>query len=425
MEKIKKITSLVLFIVLLSSFSLVSAATSVPEKLIYEARLLDSTTNNPLTTGHTFRFSFWLASPVNVGDIVAGAIDPFALNYGGWEEVQTVTPNDLGFISFELGTVSPLPEIDYTEHLYLQVEIKAAGDPDTAYEVLDRDPANPLIDRAPVGSVPYALNADMIDNSDIGTNEGDIVLLGLGGVFSTSVIPSGTDEDNFIIDNDNSSVTSIGLQFGNTLGKLLTFDIASGYFNFNDDVNIEGDLTITGTVDGYDVSDLGDAVNDILDGEDRAKVLNSQFDGSSYVGDGTDNIGRLYLDNDNTANENYYEWTSSQGTLQDYDIVLQVTVPKTFVQWEAINPWTFNYRSSSADSSVTKADIFVYDTTGTLVTLVGSSTDLVSTSWSQTGLGFAGVPTFNPGDSFIIIIRLYAKDNETMNIGEIQLNYQG
>ncbi|MFC1600311.1 hypothetical protein ACFL3T_04755 [Patescibacteria group bacterium] len=425
MAKIKKITSLVLFAILLSSFNSVSAATSVPEKLIYEARLLDATTNDPLNTNHTFRFSFWIASPVNVGDVVAGAIDPFALNYGGWQEVQTVTPNDLGFVSFELGTISALPEIDYTEHLYLQVEIKAAGDPDTAYEILDRDPTDPLSDRAAVGSVPYALNADMIDNAEIGTNDGDIVLLGPGGVFSTSVIPGGTNEDIFVLDDDNSSITNIELQFGDTLGKLLSFDIVGGYFNFNDDVNIEGDLTITGTVDGYDVSDLGDSVADLLDGEDRAIVLNSQFDGSSYVGDGTDNTGRLYLDNDNTALENYYEWTSSKGTLQDYDIVLQVTVPKTFVQWEAVNPWTFNYRSSSADPLITKADIFVYDTAGVLVTLVGTSTDLANTSWSQTALDYGGAPTFTPGESFIIVVRLHAKDDEAMNVGEIQLNYEG
>lgn len=445
-----------------------SAATSVPEKLIYEARLLDSGTNDPLTTAHEFRFSFWLASPVNAGDVVGGVIDPFALNYGGWEEEQTVTPNDLGFVSFELGTVSPLPEIDYTEHLYLQVEVKAAGDPITAYEILDRDPADPLNDRAPVGSVPYALNADMIDNAEIGTSDGDIVLLGPGGVFPSSVMPGGTDQDTFILDENDSSVTSIGLQFGSALGKLLTYDIGSGYFNFNDSVNIEGNLTLTGTVDGYDVSDLGDDVTAHLDGGaskhdaseidveavdghfystgdletviddldeaifgattalmDRIIVLNSQFEGASYVGDGSDNIGRLYLDNDNTAKENYYEWTSTQSDLQDYDIILQITVPKTFDSWDAISPWTVNYRSSTADPLSTKADIFMWDTAGNPVTLTGMSTNLVSTSWSQTGLGFSGSPAFTQGESFIIAIRLYAKDNETMNIGEIQLNYTG
>ena len=471
MEKSKKITLLVLFILIFSTFNLktASAVLTVPEKLIYEARLLDSTGQNPISTDHTFRFSFWVQSPVDVGDVDGvGTINTLAVNYGGWQEVQTVTPNNFGFISFELGTISPLPEIDFTQHLYLQVEVKGSGQPDTAYEILDREPTNPLTDRAPVGSVPYALNADMIDNAELGTSTGDLVILEAGDQFPISVIPGGTNENYFIIDNDDSSITSIDLQFGNTLGKVLSWDMVNGFFNFNDNVNIAGDLTLTGTVDGYDVSDLGDSVNNHLDGgaskhdafeidveaidghfyiagdletaiddideaifgisagvTDRIIVLNSQYDGASYVDDGTNNIGRLYIDNDNTAKENYYEWISKPNNLQDYDIVIQVTVPKTFVQWDPTTPWNFNYRSSSADPNISKADIFVFDTTGAPVTLVGVSTGLANTNWSQTNLNYSGTPTFTPGDSFIIRIRLYSKNSSTMNLGEIQLNYKG
>lgn len=254
---------LIVFVLSALNVATVSAATSVPEKLIYEARLLDSVTSDPLLTGHTFRFSFWITSPVDVGDVVAGAIDPLAINFGGWQEVQTVTPNDLGFVSFELGAISVLPEIDYTEHLYLQVEIKAAGDLDTSYEILDRDPLNPLSDRAPVGSVPYALNADMVDNAEIGTNDGDIVLLGPGGVLSTSVIPGGTEEDIFVLDDDDSSVTNISLQFGDTLGQILEYDLVNTRFEFTDDLYIQGALAIEG--ESFSVNVDGTAADSSLD----------------------------------------------------------------------------------------------------------------------------------------------------------------
>jgi len=468
MEKKKLIKILAVSLCILLNISTAAAVTTTPQSFIYEARLLNAAGDTPLTASHTFRFSFWSQSAVDLGDIAAGVINAGAANYANWQEVQTTLPSTNGFVTFELGTVTPLPQIDSTSHLYLQVEIKESGDPDTAYEVLDRAPANPLVDRAPIGTVPYALNADTIDNAEIGLNDGDIALLGPGGVFPIQTIPGGTSEDVFILDEDDSSLTSIELQFGNTLGRILSWDLINGYFNFNDNVNIEGDLTLTGTVDGIDVGDLGTTVNDHLDGgavkhdaseidveagdgnyysagdletaiddidqaiagistgpTSKSIILNSQFEGASYIADGTDNIGRLYLDNDNTVQENYYEWTSTSSTLQDYDVVLQVGVPKTFTQWEAMTPWQFNYRSSSADSNITRADIYVYDTNGNPVTLTGSSTNLASTGWAQTSLNFSGTPTFTAGESFLIVIRMSAKDNETMNMGEIKLNYQG
>ncbi len=62
-----------------------------------------------------------------------------------------------------------------------------------------------------------------------------------------------------ILDKDDTGGDVI-LQFGGSLGKTLSWDSTNNYFNFNDDVNIQGDLTITGTVDGIDISDLGDTV---------------------------------------------------------------------------------------------------------------------------------------------------------------------
>ena len=467
MEKKQTITIMGLILVVFLNAATSFAATTTPQRMIYEARLLDSTGSNPLTSNHSFRFSFWSQSAVNTGDISSGTINTAATNYSGWQEVQSTLPSSNGFVTFELGSVTPLPQIDSTKHLYIQVEIKESGHPDTAYEVLDREPANPLIDRAPIGSVPYALNADTVDNAEIGLNDGDLALLSTGGVFPIQTIPGGTNEDVFILDQDDGSTTSIELQFGNSLGKIFSWDLVNDYFNFNDDVNIEGDLTLTGTVDGVDVGDLGTTVNNHLDGGaskhdaseidveatdgnyysagdletaiddidqaiasvstgsvNQSIILNSQFEGASYIADGSNNIGRLYLENDNTINENYYEWTSTKNSLQDYDIVLQVGLPESFTGWKSTNPWQFNYRSSSSDSTITKADIYIYDTSGNPVTLTGTSTNLASTTWAQNNLNFSGSPTFTAGESFLVIVRMYAKNNGTMNLGEVKLNYK-
>lgn len=460
------LTVLSLVAITMSFASNAYAVTTVPQRMVYEGRLLDSSGSGPLTGSHDFRFSFWSVSPVSAGDVSGGAINTLAPTYSGWQEVQTVTPNADGFFSFELGNVTPLPKIDSTQHLYLQVEIKASASPDTSYEILDRAPSDPTSDRSPIGSVPYAMNADYIDNAELGTSTGDIVVLDAGDVWPIAVIPGGTDSDNFILDNNDDAVGSIGLQFGSALGRILAWDMVNGYFDFNDNVNIQGNLTITGTVDGVDVSSLASTVNLHLDGgaskhdateidveaidghyysagdleqaiddideqlfslaagsSNLKKIIPSMYDGVSYKPDGTNNVGRLFIDSDVANGRNFYVWKSSPGSLQDYDIVIQVPLPTNFSGWNGATPWDFTYRSDSASSTDNKADIYIYDSNGSAVTLTGTSTGLANTAWSSTSIGYSGTPTFTPGTTFIIVIKMHSRNSNEMHLGEISLNF--
>ncbi len=68
-----------------------------------------------------------------------------------------------------------------------------------------------------------------------------------------------TDSDVFVIDGDDSNGSDVQLQFGQTFGKTLRWDNLNGQFTFNDKINIEGDITLTGNVDGVDVSQFASA----------------------------------------------------------------------------------------------------------------------------------------------------------------------
>jgi len=465
--KLKIVSTVLIALIIAVNFAASAyAVTTVPQKMIYEGRLLNNTGSAPLTGSHDFRFSFWSVSPVGVGDIAGGVINNLSPTYSGWQEVQTVVPNADGFFSFELGTVSPVPQIDSTKHLYLQVEIKKTADPITSYEVLDRAPSDPASDRSPIGSVPYAMNADYIDNAEIGTSSGDIVVLQAGDVWPISTVPGGTNSDNFILDDNDDAVGLIGLQFGNSLSKILSWDMLGGYFNFNDNVNIQGDLTISGTVDGVDVSSLASTINLHLDGgsskhdaseidveladghyysagdvetaiddideqlfslsaatSNLKKIIPSLYDGVSYKPDGTNNVGRLFIDSDIVNGRNFYVWKSTPNALQDYDVIVQVPLPTNFTGWNGATPWEFTYKSDSASSLDNKADIYIYDSTGSAVTLTGTSTDLAGTSWSSTSIGYGGAPTFTAGETFMIVIRLHSRNGNEMDIGEISLNF--
>lgn len=94
-------------------------------------------------------------------------------------EEQSFTPDSYGIFSVQIGANAPLPDIDFNIHKFLQVEVKPSTSPDSAYEILDPtgnlDDTN---DRKALNSAFYALNADKVDNTEVGTETGELVKLG-------------------------------------------------------------------------------------------------------------------------------------------------------------------------------------------------------------------------------------------------------
>lgn len=493
------------------------ATQTVPQTHAYNGRLLDSA-GNPVTTAVSVRFSYWTdADYVTTDTSAGGSINASAPNYAGWQEVQTVTPNASGYFSLEMGSVTSLPDFSTLTaatllSLYLQVEVKPQASADTAYELLDSDPTDTTIDRSGILSVPFALNADMIDQREIGTGSGSIAILGPGGKFKESVIPGGTNESTFILDKDNTEASTVTLKFGDTLSKTLTYNISQGAFIFNDDVEIQGDLTVTGLINGIDVSSLGSTadilrttsgagLNALIAGgsyrlnstvvnfpgnsialtpnvtnfiffgsggltknstgfpsdesyiplsevttdagsitniADR-RIMNSDtrehtvtlkfnptFEKVSFQADGTNNVGQLTLLHDDINLKNYYRWTSTQSTLQDYDLLVHIPLSPSFVRWlqtATENPISFTYRTSSASALNNKIDLQIYDTSGVPITLSGSVTDLANTSWTTSEIEFTGSPTWTAGQDMRVRIRGFAKDNYEAQISSLQLKY--
>jgi hypothetical protein len=238
----------------------VQAGVTTPQKMVYNGHLL-TPAGVPITTSHTIRFSIWNSSDFVATDVSAGNINTGAPAYLGWQEEHTITPDSNGYFTLELGSITPLFSVinlatSDIQDMYLQIEVKASVSPTTAYESLDIDATDSTRDRTPMLSVPFALNADYLDQREVGTGSGDIALLAEGGVFSPQTIPDGTFKDAFIIDFDDTATGAITLQFGNVLAKKLIYDTVNDYFEFNDDVRIDGDLYVTGLINGVDITSL-------------------------------------------------------------------------------------------------------------------------------------------------------------------------
>ncbi len=490
---------------------------SGPQTMVYNGHLLNAS-GDAVTTSHSIRFSYWNTADYVTGDLTAtGAIEVSASGYAGWQEVHTVTPNAQGYFTVYLGSGTSLPDFSSMNastlaSLHLQVEVKVESSADTAYELLDANGSNDSIDRSPVLSVPFALNADMVDQRHVGTSSGSLPVLQTGGILDASTIPGGTASGVFVIDVDNTEAGDITLQFGGSLLKQLEYQQVNNYFNFNDDVNIQGDLTVSGLINGVDITSLtgggtgthlrvasggglnvnvlggsyrvsGDITNftgdsgialednstnyvfmtstgtqintvgfptnhsyiplaevitenggvrtvddrRVFQSDDREHsteiVLNPEFENVAMQGDASNNVGRLFVSHDSINLKNFYVWTSTITSIQDYDIILKVSLPESFLGWND-NPVTVSYRSTSADTANNKMDISLFDTNGTPVTLSGSTTDLANTSWTTSGIEYSGTPTWTAGQDFLVKFKLYAKDDYQMQLGTVRFDFR-
>ena len=574
------------------------AKQTAPTKLVYNGHLLDAN-GDAVTSEVSVRFSFWTSSDSITGDVTAtGSINIGASNYADWNEVFTLTPNSEGYFTVDLGTGTTLPDFSslsdsVLSSLHLQVEVKASASANTAYELLDKDTSNASIDRAPLLSVPFALNADLLDGRDTGTASGSIPVLQTGGLLSISSVPGGTNKDSFTLDSDDSvSSGEISFIFGSALKKRLSYDVTNNVFSFNnalrvggqltatggltasgtiatesgvvinrenaakdsvivfgntlgqetlkflntehefefsDDLRITGNisssgvlavesnapiggtLTVGGLINGVDISSLAsseddyhlktssgggltadvaggdymlggsittyagstgnsvtdDATNYVyfstggltinttgfptdhmyiplatvvaasgdistvtdnrlfnINNSERTvrKIFTPEYEGASYQGDGSNNVGQLKINHSGGNLMNSYQWSSSRSTLNDYDVLLNFTLPEDFVRWSG-NHMTVSYKSSSADQADNTLDIAVFDSESNSVTLTGDSSSLVSTGWTTTKLTFGGTPTWTAGSGSLIRLRLSAKDDNSMHVGKVKLKY--
>ena len=153
------------------------------------------------------------------------------------------------------------------------------------------------------------------------------------------------------------------------------------------------------------------------------RYYHPSYEGVSYVGDGSNNVGQLFVAYDNSTKRNYYSWTSSRSGLNDYIISVPFPIPLAFDNWSDSYPLTLTYRTTNASTDNNKIDIEVYDTAGSLVTLSGSTTSLANTSWTTSTIEFTGSPTWIPGENGLIRISVSAKDSYQAHVREFTLKH--
>ena len=270
----------------------------------------------------------------------------------------------------------------------------------------------------------------------------------LGSITATgSVTASGAlQAGSGILLNTNRSGDAV-LTFGNeTTDQTLRYSHSLQKFQFSKDVAVEGNLSgATLTIDG-DVNLQGlsyafptsRGTNGTYLQEDGAgnltwseATLSSSggvslqpvYSNAVYFASGSAVVGQLTYARDLTDNENYYHWTSSLGTFNQYWIAVRVRLPETFSAWDETSPVEFRYRTGDASSAENAMRIEMQDTAGNPIALA-NNTGLASLTWTTatiTGPEAAG--TYTPGEYITVFVKIGATSVGSSDAGYINLNW--
>lgn len=250
--------------------------------------------------------------------------------------------------------------------------------------------------------------------------------------------------------NDDATAADAILTFGNaTLNQSLKYLHTQQKFQFSKDISVVGNisgstLTVDGTVNlgGLDYSfplERG-AANSFLkedgngaltcdtisvgDGSGDILTFHPQYPNATYFASGSTIVGQMTQGYDATNKENYYRWTSTQASLQDYWIAVRVRVPDNFSSWDGGQPIVFRYRTGDASASNNYLTVKMLDTAGSPVVL-SNAASLANTSWTTaTVTGPQSAGTFTPKGYFTILIKQAANSSGSADAGYITLNWE-
>ena len=151
-----------------------------------------------------------------------------------------------------------------------------------------------------------------------------------------------------------------------------------------------------------------------------------EFAGGTISADGSNNSGSITADYDTTNRHSYYDWSTTQSTAQDYDVLARFQVPSDYTGGMATDS-NYKFFIYDSDGATTTAKV-----TWSMVDAAGNtcfSSDFNGTSastWEQktaSGLGL-GSCTFAANDIITFRFKMFATTGSgSIRVGEMELQY--
>ena len=395
-----------------------AAAQTVPYKINYQGRLTDSS-GTPLANG-TYNMKLRLFSVATGGAAV-------------WTEIRDVTTQMVtvtnGQFAVQLGDVTALsPSLFTSQPLYLEVELPSVATATCSTAACASYTEGPMTPRQAMASAGYAINADQVD----GIDGASIARIDTANTFSGNTTLNGavtigsTNSTGKFVINDNSAIALFTADTSNTIVKVGTTGSATlgaSVRLLSTSAEFNGTVRVGNATDGVDISGAGSITLNGAARHSTAIVLSPEYAGAVLdPGSGANNTGTMTSKFDLTNRRNYYKWTTTQGTAQSYDVVVQVPIPSGFSAWATTTPITVDtYTSNTSTGTVT---IEARDTAGTVVSGINfaSVTPSSATTWQSVSAGTIS-GTYTAGSYMTLRLRMTSPTSGDVRLGNIQLNY--
>ncbi|KXK07714.1 MAG: hypothetical protein UZ21_OP11001000936 [Microgenomates bacterium OLB22] len=153
-------------------------------------------------------------------------------------------------------------------------------------------------------------------------------------------------------------------------------------------------------------------------------TLSPEYAGATFTADGAANTGTMVSDNmTSSPYRNFYKWSNSEVTVQDYDVWIRVPLPSDFAAMAATPTLSLDTYTSNTSTGVVA--VTVYDTSGTADCTSASFTPSLSTTWetkTQTTCLDTGTYAANGVMTIAIKVTAPASGGET-RIGDLYFDY--
>lgn len=394
-----------------------SALTTVPTLMNFQGRLTDSSGN--IKPNGTYNMKLRLFTVSSAGTSV-------------WSEdrlvsaTQGVTVTN-GLFTVQLGSISPLSASLFASGpLYLEVELPT---PATATSSSPTWTEGPMTPRNQLATSAYAYNAetlDGLDSSAFGQLSASNTFTGTqsftGATFSISGAANSAKFNVGSIFNVDTSASTVSIGASDTTGTVLVLDTKTGA---GDPSGVAGAMYYNSSAGKFRCYEGAAWTNCIGAGGGgggltRKVTLVPEFPGAVISPDGSSNTGSMTSDFDGTNLHNYYGWTSSQGTLNDYDLVVRTAIPSEYTGgFGTFNIWAYGGSNSTANNNI---QVTVKDASGTACASSASVLPATAATWTQQAVTLSGC-TFAANDIVTISIKLSSLSNNAVRVGEMSYQY--
>ena len=167
----------------------------------------------------------------------------------------------------------------------------------------------------------------------------------------------------------------------------------------------------------------------------KTLVYSPEYEGAIPTASGSANItGNLTSDASPSANfRTYYEWSSTSSSLQDYTVMVRITLPSDFSTWATSNALQINFNTNLTTTDTNKLDVTIYnpgDHASNVVRQVTAQASGTAKTWTavtidDSELDDATSPDWDAaGETAVIYLKMYAKaTGNYVQVGDIVLNY--